>query len=53
MSPTMTVAFVFLPFVLLSISVLCVHLPGWVRWPVVLLSSAQGLGIALVALRLQ
>ena len=49
----MMVAFVFLPFALLSISVLCLHLPGWFRWPVVLLSTAQGLGIALVAFRLQ
>lgn len=53
MSPLTTAAFVFIPFALLSLSVLCIQLPAWSRWPIALLSSAQGLGIVVVALRLQ
>ncbi len=53
MNPLVTVAFVFLPFVLLSLCVLCVRLPAWIRWPVVVLGSAEGMWVALVTLRLQ
>ena len=53
MNPLITVALAFVPFALLSVSVLCIHLPAWFRWPVVRLSSAQGLGLAFVAFRLQ
>jgi hypothetical protein len=53
MSPLVTAAFVFLPFALLSLSVLCLQLPAWLRWPVVVLGSAEGMYVALVALRLQ
>lgn len=53
MSPLLTVAFVFLPFALLSVSALCLRLPAWFRWPVILLSGAQGLGIAFMALVLR
>ncbi|GEM_PF-5345133 len=52
MSLFATVAFVFLPFALLSLSALCLRLPTWLRWPVVLISSAEGLGVAFVAFHL-